>query len=165
MHRSARGHAFIEFVISATVIVPVMLLLIDSFLIVSATELNDGACKEAARLASSGDPRLAEARAYQIVSQRLTSDQQTYSLHLVAATTSITDSEMNALLPYGGSLSGTVDVTTEIEVKPFILCWFLGGPRFLHLRANQVVPITYVIPNACQSMLALPILNTSGKQP
>ena len=153
MRRLAGGHAFIEFAISATLIIPVVMLFIDSFLILSAMQINDLACAEAARLASTGDPRLVEARAYQIISQTVAPGQGTYSLRLLTATTTVQESQMQALLPFGGPISGTVSVSTEIEVNPFILGWFVGGQMPIHFRAQQIVPTTYVMPSGRQTLL------------
>jgi len=128
------------------------MLSIDSFLILYGMQLHQAICRDAARSASSGDPRLVMARASQIVSQAPANSQGTFSLSLVAAGTTITRSQLEALKPYGGQISGVVDVTTAVEVKPLLLGWFLGGQTRLHMTATEEVPSTYSLPNVLEKI-------------
>jgi len=151
MRRAKRGFSLIEFVLSTIVVIPVTLIIIDFFLIICAIHLNDTECKEAARLASNGDPRLTFARADRGVSPISMNDRCPLSLRLVAARTTITQSQLEALEPYGGQVSGAVDVTTEASVRPLILHLFLGGKTILSFRAHQEIPSTYVMPNVLET--------------
>jgi hypothetical protein len=151
MRRSKRGFSLIEFALSTVVVIPVALMILDFFLIICAIQLNDSQCKEAARLASSGDPRWTFARAVQGVAGNATDDHCPLSLRLVGARTTITASQLEALKPYGGLASGAVDVATEVSVRPLILHWFLGGEKLLRFRTHQEVPSTYVMPNVLET--------------
>jgi len=143
------GQSLIEFVMSTTLAVPVILLFVDAFVVLHGIELNNSTCFEAARLASSGDPRLTVARASQIVAGKLAAASGPYSLELRAARTTVTQSQLDSMQPYGGQLSGSVKVTTQIEVKSLFLGWFLGGQP-VHFVSTQEFPTTYVVPNFWQ---------------
>jgi len=152
MRRQKKGQSLIEFVLATTVVIPIVMLSIDSFLILYGMQLNQAICRDAARAAAGGDPRLVLARASQIVSQASANGQGTFSLSLVAAGTTITRSQLEAVRPYGGQISGVVDVTTAVEVKPILLGWFLGGQKCLHITATEKVPSTYSLPNVLEKL-------------
>jgi hypothetical protein len=133
---------------STVLVVPIILLFIDSFLILHAVQLNDSTCREAARLASNGDPRLALVRAQRVVDGR--NNQGPFSLQLVAAGTTVTRSQLEGLAQYGGEVSGTVNVTTEIDVKPLLISHFVPG-QVLRFYANAEIPSTYVLPSAWET--------------
>ena len=170
MRSSTKAQSLIEFVLATTVVIPILLLAIDSFLILSAMQLNDATCKEAARQASIGDPRWALARAQQIVDGTLNSGESRFSLHLVAAKTTVEKSQLEALSPYGGNAPGLINVTTEVEVKPLVLHWFLGEQARLRFQTTSEIPSTYVFPNvwanACQDPQTLSLSNpvTTGPE-
>lgn len=162
---STKGHSLIEFVLATIIVIPIVLLFIDCYLVLGAIHINDMKCREAARLVASGDPRQAVVRAFQIVAESpetspqskfpkasslsSSSDslgQQRYSMRLVAAESNVTPAQIEALAPYGGQVAGIATVSTEIEVKPFILnCLLAGEP--LRFRTTQAFPCTYVVPN------------------
>jgi hypothetical protein len=151
MARKAKGQSLIEFAVSTMVFIPVALLLADCFLIVCGLQVNETVCREAARLASAGDPTYAVARARQIVSSELIYNHSPFTVQLVEAETTVNKSQLEALRPYGGLVSGAVTVSTEVAVKPLILSWFLGGgAKLLHFQTKQEFPCTYVMPNASE---------------
>ncbi len=141
----------IELVLAIATVMPIILLSIDSFLIVYAMQVNNGICKEAARLAASGDPRWALARAQQIVDGAMTDSHTQFSLRLLAAGTTVKQGQLEALAPYGGHVPGLINVTTEVEVRPLTLRWFLGGQTGLRFQATSEVPSTYVFPSVWES--------------
>lgn len=150
MRRAKKGQSLIEFVMATTVVIPVALLGIDSFLILYGMQLNEAICREAARSASSGDPRVALLRACQVVSKASARGQGTFILTLVGAATSVRKSQLDALAPYGGQVSGVVDITTAVDVKPVVLSLFLGKQKCLRIEATEEVPCTYVLPNVLE---------------
>jgi len=145
-----KGQSLIEFVLATTLVIPITLLGMDSFLILYGLQLNADTCREAARTASSGDPRLAFIRASQIVSKVSKQSPETFSLTLEAIDTNVSKSQLEALSPYGGEVTGVVDITTAVDVKPLILGWFFGKEMRVHMEATQVVPSTYVLPNVLE---------------
>jgi len=152
--RSKKGLSLIEFVISVIAMMPFLFLLIDVFMIVSAIQLNNAVCAEAARLSSIGDPRLAVRRAQQIVSATVPHCPSPFALRLVNAGSTVDESCIEALLPYGGQVKGNVSVTTEVSVKPLILSWFLGRTQ-LRVLSKQEFPSTYVLPNCLEQSVSL----------
>jgi hypothetical protein len=149
--RRAQGHSLMELVVAVMLLVPIILLAVDSFLVLSAIQLNDRTCKEAARVASSGDPRLAADRAEEVISWQMPNPGGPYSIRLVQATSSVKRSQIEELFPYGGQVAGVVDVTTEVAVKPFFASWIPGSKDLLCFQSNQEVPITYVVPNVAET--------------
>ncbi len=145
--RSSKGQSLVEFAIAATALIPIVLLGRDAFLMIYAIQLNDSTCKEAARLASSGDPELAYARAQRSLESKKGSNPWSCVPQLVAAQASVKKSQLEELSPYGGSVIGVVDVTTDTEVTPLVIGWFLGNKRRLSFQCTQELPITYVLPN------------------
>jgi hypothetical protein len=99
------------------------------------------------RLASSGDPELALIRAQQSIEATMRNNHAPCYSQLVSAETSVKQSQIEALLPYGGQVAGVVDITTDVEVTPLVLGWCLGNKRQLSFRSRQELPITYVVPN------------------
>jgi hypothetical protein len=133
--------------------IPIVLLFIDSFFILYALQLNDMACMESARLAASGDPRLAFVRAEQVVDGSIAHNHGPFSLQLLEARSTVDNSELAGLALYGGLVSGEIDVTTEITVRPLVLQWFLGGEKCLRFQATHELPCTYVLPSAGDPVL------------
>jgi hypothetical protein len=144
-NRGTGGQSLIEFVIAVTAVIPIALLGMDSLLILYGLQLNHDTCREAARSASSGDPRLALIRASQVVARARAGAHVCVTLEQV--NTSVSKEQLESMAPYGGEVNGLVDITTTVQVKPFILGWFMGRELCLHMDSSQEVPITYVLPN------------------
>lgn len=151
MRRSRKAQSLVEFVISTTIIIPIAVLSIDAFYVLYAIQLNNTTCREAARVASNGDPRLVLARAQQIVDGALKSNDGPISLELVEAGTTVKKTDLDELLPYGGQVSGVVEVATEVTIKPLVFAWLKPGQSTLRLVTRQENPITYVVPNLAEN--------------
>jgi len=52
-----------------------------------------------------------------------------------------------ALQPYGGTINGTVTITSSVKVRPFVVQWVYSGGEPLTFRSRQSFPFTYVVPN------------------
>ncbi len=164
--RNAKGQSLIEFVLSFLLLIPVILLVIDVSLILYAIQFNESACNEACRLGSSGDPRLTAIRARESLEQ--TNDSNTdellggnhlpFKLRLVKADTTVNQAQLQAALPYGGQVLGTVNVITEVTVRPLILQWLFGGRTLLTFQCRQEFPSTYIVPNVFQNADELPLV-------
>ncbi len=146
--KRCRGQSLIEFVLAAVMITPFVLLFADSSLLLYAKHLNDTTCDEAARIGSTGDPKLVFARALQIVTESQSTTPPSVYLRLVRAQSTITQSAIDALQPYGGQVRGTVEVTTEVAVTPSFIRCFLGKDSRLLFKADQQYPSTYSVPSA-----------------
>ncbi len=66
-HRSARAQAILEVVLGVICIVPVLLILLDLFIIFIGVQMNDSLCTSAVRVVASGAPEDAEKRARIVV--------------------------------------------------------------------------------------------------
>jgi hypothetical protein len=154
MKRKASGQSMIEFVMATLMLTPFVLVFADAATLLYAKQLNEKTCMEAARLASTGTPKLLMSRATEIVSEAQGKALAGISLQLVAAETTVKQSAVDALNPYGGEVSGTVSITTETSVTPTFIRCFLGKDPGLIFRATQQVPCTYSLPSAQDNALS-----------
>lgn len=150
--RSRKGQSLTEFAMAAAALIPVILLGFDAFLIIYAIQVNESACKEAARFASNGEPGLAYVRAQRTLESRQRNNGSLCVSQLVAVEANVNSSQLESLAPYGGQVKGVVDVTTDTEVKPLVVAWFLGK-RSLSFQCTQELPVTYVMPNVMENGL------------
>jgi hypothetical protein len=151
--QTKRGQSLLEVSIALFVIVPVLLLVFDLAMIVLAVQVNDLNCRDAARLAASGDPNTANLRAMAVISRANKSMNSFISnFSLVSLDSTVTPIQLASLNPYGGTINGAVAVSTEVEVHPFLLPWLYSGKRLLTFRSRQSYPFTYVVPNTSQAL-------------
>jgi hypothetical protein len=150
MGRRRKGQYLVEFTVVSAAFVPIFMLFADSYSIFSALHLNETACRNAARIAASGEPRLVLARAYQTVEDASANLNGETSITLVSAGTTVSKPQLDKLCPFGGQTMGTVTVTTAVKTKLLLLGWFLGPQRELRLLKTIAVPSTYIVPNALQ---------------
>ena len=130
------------------VLVPIVLVLFDLTVIVLGVQLNDATCREAARMASIGDPTTSDARAKAVIARANKSGSSMLSnFVLLKCDSSVTASDINAMKPYGGPVSGTVNVSTEVDIRPFVVHIVYQGTSPLKFQSAQTYPITYVVPN------------------
>lgn len=155
-HRLHRGQSLVEVVTGLTIIVPIALALIDLSAVLYAISLNDTACRNAARAAATGSPGEAKLRAESIVLQAnsgqfnssfahfslLTPVRSTIKVQPAMQIDPDTDKPFNP----GGLVTGDVSVTTEVEVKPFVMSMILKGQTPLVFRSTQNCPIRYMQP-------------------
>jgi hypothetical protein len=149
------GQSLIEVLVGITVLIPVALLMLDLTMIVWAVQSNDVLCRSAARAAANGNPAQATSRAQTVIDRaRAGSLGRMISNFLLVSPveTKITGSpksEIDVALEKqvnpGGPVSGSTTVTTEVEVKPFMVHMFYGKTS-LRFRAQQTFPISYVMP-------------------
>ncbi len=146
--RRTFGVTILEMVMGLIVLIPVVLLLIDLTIIALAIQVNDNAAREADRLAASGDPSQALARAQQVL-KRVNQNSSGYASNITLAklTFSPTDlvKQAAAFVPYGGVISGSVTVQTQVTVNPLIIAYVAKGPYIF--QSSQTCPITYIVPN------------------
>ena len=154
-----RGQSIIELSVGLMALIPIMLVIFDLAVIVIGVQINDSTCREAARVAASGDPMQAKARAAAVVvranakANGMLSNFTLTSVNALNANTppaAITQSDMDKLKPYGGSVQGSVTVQTEVDVKPFVVQMAYNGKSPLKFSAKQTFPFTYVVPNQAQ---------------
>jgi hypothetical protein len=145
-----RGQSLIELGMGLMIFIPIVLLLIDLAFLVIATQTNSNTCREAARIAASGDPASARQRVMSVLERaNKTNGGMLDNFRMTALDISPSDiaSQIIALKPYGGTISGTVTVSCDVDVHPFIVQWAYSGGKPITFRATQSFPFTYVVPN------------------
>jgi len=149
------GQSLIELTAGLMVLVPVILFLVDFAFILWGVQSNDLVCRDAARAAAAGDPADATARAEAVVSStgERNSSVITSSILIPPVEVYVTqepvrqfDRTTHQEYSPGGSVSGTVKVSTEVEITPFVLKMLLAGQRKLTFQSHQSFPITYIMP-------------------
>ncbi len=145
--RQLNGSSLIELVCGLLLAIPVFILLFDSSMLVIGVQINEKVCREAARMAASGEPDSAEARASFVISQAAKeSPSMIADLHLVCIENTAAPGDIKYAQLNGGSISGTVAVTTVVVVKSLVVHWFFPGQHYLNFSAKQGFPYTYVFP-------------------
>ena len=147
--RKRKGQSIIELAVGLIALIPIVLVIFDLAVIVIAVQINDSTCREAARVAASGRPGDQTSRAQAVVNRANAKTTGMLSNFQLVGTpnSTVTQTTADALAPYGGSLNGTVTVTTQVDVKPFVVQVVYNGGGPLTFRSQQTFPITYVVPN------------------
>lgn len=154
--RKRRAQSLIEVTVGLVVVVPVLLVLFDLSVIFLAVQLNDKTCEDAARAAAAGDPKNAAMRAITVIDQanshnggHLLCDVRMAEQPAVNITNQpqwhVDDETGNKTTP-GGTVSGTATVTTEIDVRPFVVQIFYCAKSPLSFRSQHECPLSYVQP-------------------
>ena len=145
-HRS-RGVSMIELCVGLIVLLPVIFTVFDLAVIVIALSTNDGACREAARLAATGDPLLANQRAGAAVARaNETNSQLANNYALVSCVLSVPNAQLLSLAATGGQAAGSVTVTTQVDIYPFIVHWAYAGIKPLQFASQETFPFAYTYP-------------------
>jgi hypothetical protein len=159
--RGKRGSSFIELATGLLVIIPIVLVIFDLCVIVMGVQINDSTCREAARVAASGNPLQAQSRAQTIIDRANSRASGMVSNFVLANFTStVTAQDVAALGTYGGPVKGTVTVETDVSIRPLVVELVYTGKSPLHFRSQQSFPFTYVVPNTTQSSFLAPTHGT-----
>lgn len=158
-----RGQSIVELCVGLIVLVPIVLVVFDLAVIVMAVQVNDSTCREAARVAASGNVgelatvalnasdiyRRADAVVKRANAQAagMLSNFQLESVSTSPAT-SVIQNTIQSLGLTGGPVTGTVTVTTTVEVRPFVVKYAYSGGQPITFRSSQSFPFTYVVPNS-----------------
>lgn len=149
--KKKRGQSIIELAVGLLCLIPIVLVVFDLAVIVIGVQINDSTCREAARVAASGNPNDATARAKAVVAranQRAAGMLSNFTLiEPVTLSPANLLTQMAQLQPYGGPVSGQVTVQTEVDVKPFVVQYAYSGQSPLKFRSQQTFPFTFVVPN------------------
>jgi hypothetical protein len=147
--RKAGGQSATELCGGLIVLVPLILVLFDLSVIVLGVQLNDQTCREAARVAALGDPTSASTRAQAVIGRANRQGSSMLSnFQLINCNSSVSAAQITAMQPYGGPVSGTVSVTTEVDIRPFVVYLVYTGSSPLHFQSVQTYPFTYTVPNS-----------------
>jgi len=139
--------SMIELCVGLIVLLPVIFTVFDLAVIVIALGTNDSACREAARLAATGDPLLASQRAGAAVARaNETNSQLANNYALVSCILTIPNAQLTALSATGGQAVGAVTVTTQVDIYPFIVHWAYAGIKPLQFASQETFPFSYTYP-------------------
>jgi hypothetical protein len=148
--RRKPGQSLVELCCGLLVLIPLVLVLFDLAVIVIGVQVNDQTCRQCARAAASGDPNTAMQRVEAIISranQQGSSMLSNFQLNTLTFNPPTTPADATALIPYGGTLSGTVTVALTVNITPFIVPYVYSGGAPLTFQSVQTYPFTYVVPN------------------
>jgi hypothetical protein len=152
-----RGSSFIELATGLLALIPVVLVIFDLCMIVIGVQINDSTCREASRVAASGNPLQAQSRAQAIVDRANSRASGMVSNFVLANFTStVTAADVAAVGTYGGPVNGTVTVETDVSIHPMVVQLVYTGKSPLHFRSQQSFPFTYVVPNTTPSSFLSP---------
>lgn len=159
-----RGHSLVELVVGLFILVPVALILIDLVILITGMEINDNVCREAARLVAAGDPVTASSRAMSVIdaanghSPGIISDFRLLDVKLYPATLVAQEA---SLQPYGGTLVGSVTISTTSNIHLFVVSWILkrASHSFALLQRVFHSPTLFPIPPLLPILLLPQILN------
>src|SRR5262249_36644558 len=144
------GEGIIELAVGLIVLLPVLLMIFDLVVVAITVQINDSTAREAARVASQGDPKQATQRAQAIVAR---ANKQVSGLmsnfQLVSVTFNPADilAQEDAMGTYGGLLKGSVTVETQVDVRPFVVQYAYGGKSPIQFHSKQTFPLSYAVPN------------------
>jgi len=137
----------IEMCAGLIILLPVIFTVFDLAVIVMALQTNDSACREAARLAATGDPLLANDRASAAVARANENNSQlANNFSLVSCILSVPKAQLTALSASGGQANGSVTVITQVDIYPFIVHWAYGGVKPLQFGSQETFPFSYTYP-------------------
>lgn len=152
----ACGQSLIEVTAGLIVLVPVVIVLIDLSVILLGVQTNDANCRNAARAAAEGDPAEASFRAQAVMNRsNLQANQPLISgsrlilpVEVKISSRPLTEPDIatGKQMNTGGPVTGTATVTTEVEIRPFIVHMMYGGKSPLKFTSRQSFPMSYVAP-------------------
>ncbi len=145
----------LEVVFAIAILIPSLIILGDLYLLMIGSRENEDLCRNAARAAAAGAPAEANARASSVVNSTNNSDASplipTFKLIApvfveVVGQNQDASNEQDKIIAEAMPINGTVKVTTEVEIKPFLLHVFFGGNKAFRFQAQQTYPISYAPP-------------------
>lgn len=147
--RNRRGQSIVELVAGVILIVPVVLLLIDLAALVLGVTSNDNLCREAARVASAGDPDQANQRAQQVVAQANATKGGIIAQYVLdRAQANVIGTRPDGTT--GGVVQGNVEVETTVVVAPPFLLNAVNNRQAFQFKTHQAFPITFYVKQTVQ---------------
>lgn len=138
----------IELCAGLIILVPIIMGLVDLAFIIASMQINDAACRDAARAAAAGPPD----QAFQRASGVAAASNRT-SGYIIGPTINQSDVSTNPAQipppgPFGGPYQGTVRVKSHVFLNmPVPLPFVPQTMNRMEFVAQQEFPITYVAPN------------------
>lgn len=112
-------------------------------MMVVGLQVNEKTCREAARIAASGDPSTAKMRAQSIIDK--TNDERGWMIEDVRLVSIKNRSNsMDIRQPDESTALGVVEVTTAVDIRPYFITRFLPNQQSFTFTAQQSFPYTYI---------------------
>jgi len=150
-----RGQSLVELLGGLIVLIPVLMLLVDLVVIFMAVQVNDTACRDAARAAANGRPidyngksATSFGRAQAVVNQLNKAGGYIVGPTLLPLDDGVKTGPVNVQPPpsdFGGQYQGSYRVTTEITIN--LPASLPGLPSSIKLNSRQEFPITFTESN------------------
>lgn len=159
IRRSEVAQAILEVVLGVICIIPVLIVLLDLFVIFLGVQMNESLCANAVRVVASGAPEDAEKRARIVIGAEKRSNGLITGFSLVPPlvikleqSSGAEPLEQREPALVAGPVRGTATVTTEVEICPILVHRFYGGDASFRFRSEKSSPLRFVR----QSLLSEP---------
>ena len=159
--RRQTAQSLLEVIFGIVVLIPVVFVFLDLGIILLAVQQNETTCRNAVRAAASGAPAEAARRAKAIVDgSNIRSGGGIVSQFVLVPPVDVkvtskpisqVDAGTGSQITAGGPILGTAQVTTEVEVRPFIVHLVCGGGQPLKFKVQHSCPLSYVLPASSRS--------------
>lgn len=141
----------IELCAGLIVLVPIVMGLVDIAFLIAAMQVNDAACRDAARAAAAGPPSEAVQRASAVAAATYRGQGYIKGPTVTSSDVSTNPTSIPDPGPFGGPYQGTVRVKTHVQLTmpvPIPMVPQTMSPNVMEFVAQQEFPITYVKPNS-----------------
>lgn len=153
--RQTKASSFIELCTGIAIIVPVIIVLFDCAILIMGVEANDSNCRMAARAAAAGPPEEAQIRAATVIGDKnsaigMVSNSQLVdpvAVEVLSQPESEKDIAKEKEFCLGGPVIGSTTVTTQVQIRPFLVHKLYGGISPLTFKATHTFPISYIVPS------------------
>jgi Flp pilus assembly protein TadG len=154
---SKAGQSLLEATMGLVIIVIIVVGLIDLAIVLYGVALNDSACRNAARAAAAGGTTEVNYRARVAIDQsglrgcgNIISQPKIIlpvEVNLTSQPTEYFDPETGKIVNPGGEITGTITVTTEVDINPFAADLIFLQRKPLAFISEQTFPIHYIVPS------------------
>jgi hypothetical protein len=148
------GQSLIEVTFGLAIMSSIVIVMLDLMAVLYGISINDSACSNAVRAAADGNTKEAKVRAQAMIDQANSSGLVSKFSHVTLippVNVNITsqpiirpDPETGEMMNPGGAVTGTVTVSTEVEIKTFVSGLFTKG--HMQFKSTRSYPIRYIMP-------------------
>ncbi|MBX9771824.1 MAG: hypothetical protein K2X29_10660 [Candidatus Obscuribacterales bacterium] len=142
------GQSIIELCAGLIVLVPIIMALVDLAFVIASMQVNDAACRDAARAAAAGPPTEAFQRASGVAAASYRGGGYIKGPTIGSSDVTTNPASIPDPGPFGGPYQGTVRVKSHVELTmPVPIPFVAATMNKIDFVAQQEFPITYVKPN------------------
>ncbi len=143
------GQSIIELCAGLIILVPIIMALVDLAFVIASMQINDAACRDAARAAAAGPPSQAHKRANGVAKASYRGSGYIKGPTIDTEDVTTNPATIAPLGPFGGPYQGTVRVKSHVELTmPVPIPFVPATMNKIDFVAQQEFPITYVEPNS-----------------